>query len=150
MFDIISILQERLPKFKSVLELGSKEGEDLELLHGYYEVVASEDEKTKTRVLKDKFIDIRVILIDAIQIDTHKKFECIYSKNLLDNLTLEQISTSFENQKSILEGESLIFHIFDSSKVLKEDIENIVRKNYEILESKEDEKSFYILARLVF
>jgi len=149
MFDIISILQKKLPKYKKVLELGSKEGEDLELLHGFYEVVASEDEKIKTRFLKDKFIDIRVILIDTISLDTHKKFECIYSNNVLDNLSLEQISLSLQNQKNILENESLIFHIFDERKVLKEDIKKLVLKNYKILDSKTKDKKFYILAKLL-
>ena len=148
MFDIIKILENHLIKFKKVLELGSKQGEDLEILDGYYEVVASEDEKTKTRYLKDEYIDIRVILIDKIELDTHKKFECVYSRNLLDELTLEQIETSLENQKNVLEGESLILHIFREEKVSKEDLENIVSKNYEILDSKLEDGNFYILARL--
>lgn len=149
MFDIVSILKKELPKFKKILELGSKKGDDLKLLDEYYEVVASEDEKIKTRFLKDTFIDIRVILVDSISLDIHKKFECVYSKNLLNNLSLEKIETSLENQKNVLEGESLIFHIFDETKVSKEEIEKIVSQNYEILDSNSEENNFYILAKLI-
>lgn len=149
MFDIIKILENYLPKYKKVLELGSKQGEDLEILDGYYEVIASEDEKTKTRYLKDKYIDIRVILIDSITLDTHKRFECIYSKNLLDDLSLEELSTSFENQKKLLDGKSLIFHIFDEEKISQKDIKGIILKNYKILDTNSKEGNFYILATLI-
>ena len=86
MFDFIEVLRGELPRFKKVLELGSKDGKDLLLLHEYYEVVASEDTKLKTRALKDEFIDIRVILLEPISMDTHKKFDCIFSRNLYDDL----------------------------------------------------------------
>ncbi len=149
MFDIIKILENHLPKYKRVLELGSKQGECLEILDGYYEVVASEDEKTKTRYLKDNYLDIRVILIEPVTLDSHKRFECVFSKNLLDELSIEQIDKSFENQKKLLENESLIFHIFDESKVSKEEIEKLLLKNYKILDSNSKEGSFYILATLI-
>lgn len=149
MFDIIEILKDRLPKLKKVLELGSKTGEDLEILDGYYEVVASEDEKSKTRPLKDKYLDIRVIMLEPVAMDTHKKFECVYSRNLLDELSLEDISKSLENQKNVLEGESLIFHVFREEKVSQKDIEELVNKNYKIIESKAQDGSFYILATLI-
>lgn len=148
MFDIISILEGKLPKFKTVLEVGSKKGENLETLNGYYEVVASEDEKVKTRYLKDTFIDIRVILIDKIELDTHKKVDCVYSQNSLDDCTLDEIEVSLLNQKKILNEEGLIFHIFDESKISKEEIENLISSNYKIIESKTQNGSFYILARL--
>ncbi len=147
--NVIDILQKYLEKYKSILELGTKEGEDLELLNGYYEVVASEDEKVKTRYLKDKYLDIRVILIDAIKIDTHKKFDTIFSRNLLDTLTLEEITTSFENQKKVLNNDGIVFHIFNKQRVQKEKIENIINKNFKILESKFLEKDFYVIGKLV-
>lgn len=149
MFNIIKVLKNHLPKYKHILELGSKQGEDLEILNGYYEVIASEDEKVKTRYLKDKYLDIRVILIEVVSMDTHKRFECIYSRNLLDELSLEQISISLENQKNVLEGESLIFHIFREEKVSKEEIKKIVTQNYEIIDSSSKEGNFYILAKLI-
>ena len=148
MINIIKILEGKLAKYKNILEISSKEGKDLEILDAYYEVVASEDEKIKTRYLKDKYIDIRVILLEAVAVDTHKKFECIFSRNVLDRLSLEDLKTSLENQKNILEGESLIFHIFDKNRVSKNEIENIVSKNYEILESKIEDENFYILAKM--
>lgn len=145
--DIIEILQKHLEKFKSVLELGSKKGQDLEILHGYYEVVASEDDKTKTRYLKDTFLDIRVILLDFINIDTHKRFDCIFSRNLFDDVSLEQLETSLEKQKEILYDDGLIFHIFNEEKVSKEDVKNLVSKNFEILEFESFDSNFYILAK---
>lgn len=149
MFNIIKVLKTHLPKYKHILELGSKQGKDLELLNGYYEVVASEDEKLKTRYLKDKFLDIRVILLQIVSLDTHKKFECVYSRNVLDELSLDEIKLSLENQKKVLEGESLVFHIFREKKVSKEDIEKILTQNYKIIDSSSKDGSFYILAKLI-
>ena len=148
MIDIIKVLDGKLAKYKNILEISSQEGKDLEILDGFYEVVASEDEKIKTRFLKDKYIDIRVILLEAVAVDTHKKFECIFSRNVLDKLPLEDIKTSLENQKKVLEGGSLIFHIFDKDRVSPDEIENIVSENYKILESKIEDESFYILAKV--
>ncbi len=147
--NIVEILQKYLKKYKNILELGSKKGEDLELLNSYYEVTASEDEKVKTRYLKDKYLDIRVILLDIIDIDTHKKFDCIYSKNLLDSLTLEELESSFINQKKVLNNDGIVFHIFNKEKNAKEKIESIISKSFKILESKVLEKNFYIVAKMI-
>lgn len=148
MFDIISILREYLPRFQKVLELGSKKGEDLNIFHEYYEIIASEDEKVKTRYLKDNFIDIRVIVLDIISMDTHKKVDCVYSRNSLDSLSLVQINESLENQKNVLNENGLIFHIFDENKVDKNEILTLVNANYEILKTDKADGNFYILAKL--
>lgn len=147
MFDFISKLREELPKFKNILELGSKKGENLELLNGYYEIVASEDEKTKTRYLKDEFIDIRVIVIDKIKIDTHKRFDCVFSDKTFDDCSLEQIKESFANQKNILDENGIIFHIFDNEKKNKDEVLSCLGEDYKLLQSEKVEEIFYILAK---
>lgn len=147
MFDFISKLLEELPKFKNVLELGSKKGEALKLLDGYYEVVASEEDKTKTRYLKDEFIDIRVILVDKIKVETHKKFDCVFSYKALDECSLEQIKDSFTNQLKVLNEKGIIFHIFDKNKKNKEEIVSCLSESYKLIDSDEVEDIFYILAR---
>ncbi len=81
--------------------------------------------------------------------DTHKRFNCIYSKNLLDDFSIEQILSSFENQKNVLEDEGLIFHIFDERKVSKDEIEKSISKSFKILETKSEDKSFYIIGKLI-
>lgn len=148
MFDIVSILKKELPKFKKILELGSKKGDDLKLLDEYYEVVASEDEKIKTRFLKDTFIDIRVILVDNIELDIQKKFDCIFSNEVFNNYNIEQIQKSFENQKKLLNEGGLIFHIFDSSKCIKDEVIELVKENYEFIDNKEVDNKFYIIAKI--
>ncbi len=147
MIDFISILKEHLPKFQKVLELGSNKGDDLKLLDEYYEVIASEDEKVKTRYLKDTFIGIRVILVDKIELDLQKKFDCIFSNEKLDKYSLEEIELSFENQKKLLNKDGIIFHIFDSSKVRIEEIVKIVEKNYELIESKQENNKSYFVSK---
>ncbi len=149
MIDFVSILLKNLAKYKKVLELGSKKGDDLKLLDEYYDVVASEDEKVKTRFLKDEFIDIRVIRVDKLTLDTHKKFDCIFSNNCLDNYSIEDIKKSFNNQTKVLNENGIIFHIFDSLKVKKDEIINILDKNYSLIEEKKIEGKFYIVAKLI-
>lgn len=145
--DIITTFRKYLPRFKKVLELGSKKGDDLKLLHSYYEVVASEDEKVKTRFLKDEFIDIRVILIDKITVDTHKRFDAIYSRNILDSLSLMQINESLKKQKNILNKEGIIFHILDSSFVDKNEVMVLVNENYEVLEEGNFDNNFFFIGK---
>lgn len=146
--DIITAFRKYLPRFKKVLELGSKKGDDLKLLHSYYEVVASEDEKVKTRFLKDEFIDIRVILIDKVTVDTHKRFDAVFSRNVLDTINLIQINESLKKQKNILNKEGMIFHILDSSKVDKNEVMVLVNENYEVLEEGEFDNNFFFIAKL--
>ena len=141
MFDFIEVLRDELPRFKKVLELGSKDGKDLKLLHEYYEVVASEDTKLKTRALKDEFIDIRVILLEPISMDTHKKFDCIFSRNLYDDLDENKIEVSFENQKKVLNENGIIFHIFDENK---RDLSKYISNDFELLKSENN----YFIAKL--
>lgn len=146
--DIITTFRKYLPRFKKVLELGSKKGDDLKLLHSYYEVVASEDEKVKTRFLKDEFIDIRVILIDKVTVDTHKRFDAVFSRNVLDTINLIQINESLKKQKNILNKEGMVFHILDSSKVDKNEVMVLVNENYEVLEEGEFDNNFFFIAKL--
>lgn len=148
MFDVISILREHLPRFKKVLELGSKQGNELNSFNEYYEIIASEDEKVKTRYLKDNFIDIRVIVLDIILMDTHKKVDCIYSRNAFDSYDLVKINESLKNQKKVLNDNGLIFHIFDENKIDKNEILTLVNADYEILDSNTQNDLFYVLARI--
>lgn len=149
MFDIISVLKDELPRFKKVLELGSKKGEDLKILDGYYEVIASESDKTKTRYLKDEFIDIRVILLDIITMDSHKKVDCVYSRNSFDSYDLSQINESLKNQKNVLNKDGLIFHIFNLEKFDKNEVLTLINSEYEIIKSDSNENEFYVLAKFV-
>ena len=147
MLDFIPILRQHLPRFKKVLELGSKNGDCLKLIHEYYDVTASETQKVKTRYLKDEFIDIRVILLDPITVDTHKRVECVFSKNCLDELSLVEINESLKNQLTVLTKDGLIFHIFDESKIDKNEILTLVNENYEILQTDVINKEFFVLAK---
>lgn len=147
MIDFIKILRAKLPRFSKVLELESKKGEDLKKLHEYFEVVASERSKTKTRYLKDEFIDIRVIMLDNLLLDTHKRFDCIFSRNSLESLSLLQFSKSLQNQKNILNKDGLILHIMNSSQIQKNEILTLVNEDFEILETNEIKDSFYFLAK---
>lgn len=146
--DFISILREELPRFKKILDLGSKKGEHLQQLHEYYEVIASENQKNKTRYLKDNFIDIRVIVLDNIILDTHKRFDCIFSKNSLEMLTLDNLDISLDNQKKILNKNGLIFHIFDINKINKNKIINLISEKFEILNTDTINNDFFVCAKL--
>ncbi len=148
MIDFVNILRLHLPRFQKVLELGSNKGEDLKLLDEYYEVIASEDEKVKTRYLKDEFIDIRVILTDKIKLDIQKNFDCIFTNQKLDDYTLDEIKESFENQMKLLNKDGLIFHIFNSKKVNKDEIIDSLGTNYKLIKLEEFDDIFYLIARI--
>lgn len=139
--DFISILRKYLPRFKKVLELSSNKGENLQALHEYYEVTASEENKIKTRYLKDEFIDIRVIVLDNLTCDSHKRVDCVFSKGVFENYSKEQIKESLKNQKNLLNEGGYIFHISKDISLYEE----IFLEDYEILEK---DKNF-ILAKIL-
>jgi len=80
--------------------------------------------------------------------DTHKKFDCIFSRNVFDNNSLFEISQSLENQKKVLNENALVFHIFNSNKVDKNEILTLLNENYKLLACEEVGDEFYTLGKI--
>ena len=93
-------------------------------------------------------IDTDLILLDAVDIDTERKFDCIYSNKVLHHLTRDQLKQSFINQHEILNKKGILFHSFwygtDEEEIhglkfvyyTEETIKEIIENYFEILDLK--------------
>ena len=107
--EIISKLKKYSNKGSRVLELGMGAGLDLELIAKEYDVLGSDNSPVFIDDFKDKRTDIKVVLLDAVNLDIDKKFDCMFSNKVLQHLTREDFIKSLKNQKSHLEKDGIIF-----------------------------------------
>ena len=142
---LIEILHNYLPYNSTVLELGMGPGSDLDILSRRYQVTGSDTSKPFIDRYRDMHKDSDLLILDAISIDTNKKFDCIYSHKVLHYFTDEELSQSFKRQHQVLENEGILCHSFwYGDKVeehlgrliyyhTEENIKNIIRNNFDIL-----------------
>jgi trans-aconitate methyltransferase len=108
----VEILKGMLPKGASILELGMGPGKDLLLLSEHFHVTGSDS----SPIFLDRFLakhpDADLLQLDAVTLDTERKFDCIYSNKVLIHLTREELAESFHRQAEILEPGGILFHTF--------------------------------------
>jgi len=110
--ELIKKLKCFLPDDKSILEIGAGPGTDLEILSKSYEVTGSDYSKAFLNVLKAKLPNIDLLELNAIHLETHRKFDGIYSNKVLHCLTDEELQLSIINQNRILSSKGIICHSF--------------------------------------
>ncbi len=87
-------------------------GKDLDILRETFNSSGSDNSKVFIDLYKEKNPEIDVFLLDAITMDTEKKFDCIYSNKVLHHLSREDIKKSFQNQYRVLNDNGYLFHTF--------------------------------------
>ena len=110
--ELIAKLQAYLPPGASVLELGMGAGKDLDLLAEHYAVTGSDS--------SDAFIDryrrsnpqADLVNLDAVSIDTERRFDAIYSNKVLFLFSEEELAASIERQTSVLRPAGIVLHSF--------------------------------------
>jgi trans-aconitate methyltransferase len=107
----LGVLSEVLPAESAVLELGSGPGNDLELLAARYHVTGSDYSPAFVDILKARFPDQSMLMLDAITIATEGLFDAIYSNKVLHHLTDDELATSFHSQAELLTPGSFVFHL---------------------------------------
>ena len=163
--ELIKILQKYLPNKSSVLELGMGPGKDLDILKKSYIVTGSDSSQIFLDKYKKKEKNtVDLMHLDAVSIQTNKKFDCIFSNKVLHHLTKEDLKKSFQRQKKILNSNGIAFHSFwKGNKVEKikdllftyyeiDDLTKIINSNFDILELKtyaefEQDDSIYIVLK---
>jgi cyclopropane fatty-acyl-phospholipid synthase-like methyltransferase len=110
--EFIPILKKHLVENATILELGMGPGKDLELLSEYFRVTGSDN----SQIFLDRFRvghpNADLLWLDAVSLDTERKFDCIYSNKVLHHLTKSQLRTSFLRQVEILNPGGFLFHTF--------------------------------------
>ncbi len=143
---LIKVLQKYLPADSTVLELGIGPGKDMTILKKSYAVTGSDSSK----IFLDRFMEKNphddLLLLDAITMETDRKFDCIYSNKVLHHLTKENLVKSFQMQKEALNPNGIAFHsLWKGSKV--EEMEDLLFTYYEVDELRKiTECDFDVLA----
>ena len=161
--ELVEVLTQHLPAGASVLELGMGPGVDLNLLKTHYEATGSDYSQFFLDRYRGTCPDSDLIQLDAMELDTKRMFDCIYTNKVLHHLTDEQLTRSFRRQKQILSDEGLIMHSFwrgtgcDEHHGLKfvyqteDTIRSIVGEFFNVLDvvvykEMEDDDSLYVVA----
>ena len=107
--ELIKILQKYLRANSTVLELGMGPGKDLDILKKFYSVAGSDNSQVFLDKYRKKHQDADISLLDAVTIQTDRKFDCIYSNKVLHPLTkrgFEKITTKtkrgFESKRNCI------------------------------------------------
>ncbi len=110
--ELIKVLKTYLPKGSSVLELGMGPGKDLDILRKFYKATGSDNSQVFLDFYKQRRKNADLLLLDAVELNTKRKFDCIYSNKVLHHLTKPELKKSFINQKINLKRKGLLFHSF--------------------------------------
>ncbi|MCH9658158.1 class I SAM-dependent methyltransferase [archaeon] len=144
--ELIKILQKYLPENSTVLEIGIGPGKDMDILKKSYAVTGSDNSQVFLDKYRKTHQDIDLLLLDAVTMETDRKFDCIYSNKVLHHLTKENLKKSFQRQKEMLNPNGILFHSFwKGNKV--EEMEGLLFTYYEMEDLKKmTESNFDMLA----
>ena len=108
--DLIERLKSFLPTDSSLLEIGSGPGTDWELLNPNFKVIGSDNSTEFIKRLNAKNPKAEFLFLDAVSLDTDKKFDGIYSNKVLHHLKDDEIEASIVRQYQILNPGGIICH----------------------------------------
>ena len=108
--ELIEILKKYLEKGSSILELGMGPGKDLEILNEIFNVTGSDNSQIFLDIYRKKNKETKLILLDAVEMNIDKKFDCIYSNKVLHHLTKDNLRKSLIKQSEVLNSNGLLFH----------------------------------------
>lgn len=109
---LIQVLKTQLALGSTVLELGMGSGKDLTLLSQSYVATGSDlSQELLDRYLR-KFSTADLILLNALTMQTNRKFDCIYSNKVLHHLTPFEMKKSLSRQQKILSDQGVLLHSF--------------------------------------
>ena len=110
--ELVEVLKLHLPVGASLLEIGMGPGVDLNLLKTHFEATGSDHSQFFLDRYRGSNPDSDLIQLDAVELDTERVFDCVYSNKVLHHLTDEELTKSLRRQKQILSDKGLIMHSF--------------------------------------
>ena len=109
---LIDELKNHSPKGSMVLEPGMGPGKDLDLLSEQYTVTGSDSSSVFINLYMKRNKQANLLLLDAVSIDTDRKFDCIYSNKVLHHFSRSEIIKSFSRQAEVLNNRGVVLHSF--------------------------------------
>jgi trans-aconitate methyltransferase len=162
--ELIEKLEKVLAQNSTLLEIGSGPGTDWNILNEYYQVTGSDNSKEFLDHLKAKNPTGEFLDLDAVILNTDKKFDGIYSNKVLHHLKDNEIVGSVKRQSDILNPNGVVCHSFwkgEGSEVFKglfvnyhnkKSLQEIFKSDFEIISLEsycefEDGDSLLLIAR---
>lgn len=142
---LIEKVNKHLPENSTVLELGSGPGTDFKILTNTHKVVGSDFSSEFLERLHNNYPNDEFLQLDAITLETNKKFDGIYSNKVLQHLSDEDLKNSIQRQVDILNPNGIICHSFwkgDGDEIFKgmlvnyqtkSSLQNLFEKDFEIV-----------------
>ena len=109
---LIEKLKKHLPQGSLLLEIGSGPGSDFEILKEVYRSVGSDFSTEFIRLLKLRFPQDEFLNLNAVSLDTTRKFQGLYSNKVLHHLHEKELKESILRQADLLESDGVICHSF--------------------------------------
>ena len=110
--ELVEALLIHLPEGASVLEIGMGPGGDLKILKKHYQVTGSDNSQFFLDRYRKSDPNADLLYLDAVELDTERTFDCIYSNKVLHHLTNKELTQSLLRQKAILSSIGLVIHSF--------------------------------------
>ncbi len=110
--ELIDVLKMHLPAGSTVLELGMGPGKDLDLLAETYIATGSDYSSVFLELYRETHPDADLLKLDALSIETERKFDSIYSNKVLHHLARPDLGRSFSRQRELLTPNGLLMHSF--------------------------------------
>ena len=161
---LIKILKKFLPEGSSVLELGMGSGKDLDILNETFITSGTDISSEFVELYKKKHENADVFVLDAKNLHTRRRYDCIYSNKTLQHLTKSEFKQSLKKQKELLNPNGILFHsLWQGDKeeyygkllfvyYTKEILTNIISSDFDIIEitsytEMEEDDSLYIILK---
>ena len=110
--ELIEKLSDYLPADSTILELGMGPGNDLEILSRSYEVTGSDNSNLFVERYRKANPEADLMLLDAVTLDTDRRFDCLFSNKVLHHLQRADLKISIPRQAELLEDGGLLAHAF--------------------------------------
>ncbi len=110
--EVVETFREYLDPGATVLELGMGPGKDFELLNQYFRATGSDRSKIFLERYRQKDQQADLVRLDAITMETDRRFDAIYSNKVLHHLTKAELEQSLRAQLRVLKPDGILFHTF--------------------------------------
>lgn len=107
---LLRLFGQQVPAGSSVLELGMGPGKDLERLAERYVVTGSDASAVFVERWQARGTDVEALQLDAVTLETERKFDAIFSNKVLQHLTRQQCAQSLARQVELLNPGGALFH----------------------------------------
>ena len=108
--ELVAVLERHLPSGSSVLEIGMGPGKDVRWLGRRFRPTGSD----KSSIFADRVRAAEpiadVLSLDAVTLETDRRFDAIYSNKVLHHLTPDELARSLRAQRRLLREGGLALH----------------------------------------